>query len=143
MFRKLFTLDEAKRTISQLELSPLEAEEISLFLAHNRVLAEDTVSVLDIPPFDRSTVDGYAVKAEDTYGAEEKQPKHLKISGGVNIGELPHVTVDRGEAAEIVTGAPIPQGANAVVMVEDTDRENSHLSVFRSVTTNENVMKKG
>ena len=143
MFRKLLTLDEAKETISRLKLSSPGTEEISLLQAHNRVLAEDVVSMLDIPPFDRSTVDGYAVRAEDTYGAEEKQPAKLKVLGVVNIGELPHVKVERHEAAEIVTGAPIPQGANAVVMVEVTERINSCLSVFSSVTTNENVMKKG
>ena len=143
MFRKLLTFDEAKILLRQLELVTLGTEEIPLLEAYNRVLAEDAVSALDIPPFNRSTVDGYAVKAEDTYGAEENQPVHLKVSGIVNIGELPSVKVEKGEAAEIVTGAPIPEGVDAIVMVEDTERENDHLSVFSSVTKNENIMKKG
>ena len=60
-----------------------------LLEAYNRVLNEDVVSRLDIPPFNRSTVDGYAVKAEDTFGADENEPATLKVSGAVNIGEQP------------------------------------------------------
>ena len=143
MFRKLVTFDEAKLLIQQtLQPKPLGKEEIPLLEAYNRVLAEDVVSKLDIPPFSRSTVDGYAVKAEDTFGADENQAIKLKICGFVSIGELPKVTVHKGEAAEIVTGAPIPDGADAVVMVEDTERENEELNVYSSVTENENVMKK-
>ena len=114
-----------------------------LLEAYNRVLNEDIVSTLDIPPFNRSTVDGYAVKAEDTFGAEENQPATLKVSGAVNVGEQPKVVLAKGEAVEIVTGAPIPEGADAVVMVEDTEREGDELHVFSAVTVNENVMKKG
>ena len=144
MFRKLMTFDEAKKAISlQLKPEPLRTEEIPLLEAHNRVLAEDITSALDIPPFNRSTVDGYAVKAEDTFGAEENHPVNLAVCGIVNIGEPPKTSVAKGEAAEIVTGAPIPEGADAVVMVEDTDRENNTLSVYSAVTQSENVMKKG
>jgi putative molybdopterin biosynthesis protein len=144
MFRKLMTFDEAKKAISlHLKPEPLGTEEISLLEAHNRVLAEDMASAFDIPPFNRSTVDGYAVKAEETFGAEENQPVKLKVCGVVNVGEPPKISVAKDEAAEIVTGAPIPEGADAVVMVEDTDRENDTLSVYSSVTRDENVMKKG
>jgi molybdenum cofactor synthesis domain-containing protein len=144
MFRKLMTFDEAKRAISeQLKPKALGGEEISLLEAYNRVLKEDVASTLDIPPFSRSTVDGYAVKAEDTFSAEENQAVKLKVCGVVNVGEPPKISIGKGEAAEIVTGAPIPEGADAAVMVEDTDREDAELSVYRAVTKNENVMKKG
>jgi putative molybdopterin biosynthesis protein len=144
MFRKLLTFDEAKALIQQtLQPKPLGTQEIPLLDAHNRVLAQDAVSSLDIPPFNRSTVDGYAVKAEDTFDADENNPIKLKVRGFVAIGELPKITVQSGEAAEIVTGAPIPQGANAVVMVEDTNRETDTLTVYSSATPNENVQKKG
>ncbi len=144
MFRKLVTFNEAKQLVWEtLQPKPLGSEEVPLLEAHGRVLAEDAVSALDIPPFSRSTVDGYAVRAEDTFGADENQPIKLQVSGFVAIGELPRVKVERGEAAEIVTGAPIPEGADAVVMVEDTEREDSELNVYGSVTQNENVMKKG
>ncbi len=144
MFRKLMTFDEAQKTIEkQFKPAFVGEEEAVLLEAYNRVLNEDVISSLDIPPFNRSTVDGYAVKAEETFGAEENQPVTLKVSGAVNVGEQPKVVLEKGETVEIVTGAPIPEGANAVVMVEDTEREDDILRVFSAVTVNENVMKKG
>jgi putative molybdopterin biosynthesis protein len=144
MFRKLVTFEEAKELIQKtLDPKPLGSVQIPLLESYSRVLSEDTKSILDIPPFDRSIVDGYAVRAEDTYGADENQPVKLKVTGSVSIGEAPRVRVVKGEASDIVTGAPIPEGADAVLMVEDTERENDELSVFSSVTRNENIMKKG
>jgi len=144
MFRKLMTFDEAKRVITeQLKTEALGEEELPLLEAYNRVLKEDITSALDIPPFNRSTVDGYAVKAADTFSAEENQPVKMKLCGIVNVGEPPKVSVGKGEAAEIVTGAPIPEGADAVVMVEDTEKKDAALHVYRAVTRDENVMKKG
>lgn len=144
MFRKLLTYEEAKKAIElQLKPEPLGTEEILLLEAYNRVLAKDAVAELDIPPFHRSTVDGYAVKAEDTYGAEENQSLKLKVCGSVHIGEPPKISVRAGEAAEIVTGAPVPEGADAVVMVEDTHRQDSELLVYSSVTKSENIQKAG
>ncbi|MEM2983101.1 MAG: hypothetical protein QXH17_08065, partial [Candidatus Bathyarchaeia archaeon] len=98
---------------------------------------------LDVPPFNRSTVDGYAVKAEDTFGAEENKPVKLKICGTVNVGELPKIMVKHGMTAEIMTGAPLPEGADAIVMTEHTQRKNNTLYVYSAVTKNENVMKVG
>ena len=144
MFRKLMTFDEAKKAVSQhLKPEALGEEEIPLLEARNRVLKEDITSALDIPPFHRSTVDGYAVKAEDTFGAEENQPAKLEVCGTVNVGEPPRISLLKGQAAEIVTGAPVPEGADAVVMVEDTERNDDELKVYGAVTSNENVMKKG
>jgi molybdenum cofactor synthesis domain-containing protein len=144
MFRKLMALEEAQRAI-QAQFKPvfLGEEDAVLLEAYNRVLSQDVVSTLDIPPFNRSTVDGYAVHAEDTFGADENQPATLKVIGAVSIGEEPKLTIAPGEAVEIVTGAPIPEGANAAVMIEDTEREDSDLHVFTPVKINENVMKKG
>ncbi len=138
------TFDEAQRAI-QAQFKPifLGEEEAVLLEAYNRVLNEDIVSTLDIPPFNRSTVDGYAVKANDTVGADENQPATLQVSGIVNIGEQPNVILTKGGAVEIVTGAPIPEGADAVVMIEDTEREGDELHIFSPAITQENVMKKG
>jgi putative molybdopterin biosynthesis protein len=144
VFRKLLTFEEAQRKIDE-QFKPvfLGEEETVLLEAYNRVLNEDIISTLNIPPFNRSIVDGYAVKAEDTFGADENQSATLRVSGAVNIGEPPTVKVGKGEAAEIVTGAPIPDGADSVVMVEDTQREDSELQVYGAVTAGENVMKMG
>ncbi len=144
MFRKLLTLNEAKSIIQRhFKPKPLGTEEIPLLEAYNRVLAEKVTATLDIPPFNRSTVDGYAVKAEDTFGAEENKPIKLKICGTVNVGEPPKIFVAHGRAAEIVTGAPIPDGADAVVMVENTERKDDDLYVYSAVARDENVMKAG
>jgi putative molybdopterin biosynthesis protein len=144
MFRKLTMLDEAKQLIEDtLKPKPLGTQEVPLMDAYKRVLAQDVMGKLDIPPFSRATVDGYAVKAEDTFGADENEPKKLEVVGMVSIGETPKVAVRKGEAAEIVTGAPIPEGADAVVMVEDTEREDNELNIYVSATPNQNIMKKG
>jgi len=144
MFRKLLTFDEAKQVIHKsFKPKPLGVEEVPLLEAYNRVLAEDITATLDIPPFNRSTVDGYAVTAEDTFGADENKPIRLKVCGTVNIGEPPKTVLRRGTAAEIVTGAPIPGGADAVVMIENIERKDNDLHVYGAVAKNENIMKAG
>jgi putative molybdopterin biosynthesis protein len=144
MFRKLLTFEEAKKAIQEhFEAKPLGVEEIPLLEACSRVLAEDVTAALAIPPFNRSTVDGYAVKAEDTFGAEENRPVKLKLCGMINVGEMPKITIKRGEAAEIMTGAPIPEGADAVVMAEYTERKDGEVYVYSAVAKDENVMKAG
>jgi len=137
-------MDKAKRILAQnFTLKPVGKEFVPLSEAYDRVLATDVVSPLDIPPFNRSTVDGYAVKAADTFGAEEDRPITLKIFGKVNVGEAPRIRVEKGTAVEIVTGAPIPEGANAVVMMENTVRQNKTVLIHQSVSLGENVMKAG
>jgi putative molybdopterin biosynthesis protein len=144
LFRRLLTLDGARRAIRrEFEVKPLGVEAVPLLAAVNRVLAEDVVSSLDVPPFCRSTVDGYAVRAVDTFGAGERKPAVLRVCGTVDIGELPNVKVGRGEVAEIVTGAPVPEGADAVVMLEYAEREGGMVSVLRAVVSGENVMAAG
>jgi molybdenum cofactor synthesis domain-containing protein len=142
MFRKLLTIEEAKSTIQRhFKPKPIGTEHIPLLQATGRILAEDVVAPLGIPPFDRSTVDGYAVRAEDTFGAEEIRPIQLRLAGTVNIGEIPQVKVTKGKVAEIVTGAPTPRGADAVVMMEHTERTDSMIRIFTPVGKDENIMK--
>lgn len=144
MFRKLLSFDEAKKILEQsFSAKPVGVEKVSLSKAHERVLAQDVVSSLDIPSFTRSIVDGYALKAADTFGASEDKPVILKVCGHLAIGEPPKVTVKEGQAAEIVTGAPLPEGADSVVMVEYTTRQESKIFVHRPVSINENLMAAG
>jgi len=144
MFRKLVTFEEAKKIINEnFNTLPIEDEDVALLEAYNRVLKEDLVSSLDVPSFDRSTVDGYAVKAEDTFEADENHPVSLNISGVIFAGEQPNLLLEKGDAVEIVTGAPLPEGANAVIMVEDVERLNNQLQVYTAVNPFMNVMKKG
>jgi molybdenum cofactor synthesis domain-containing protein len=144
MFRKLVSLDEAQRTLkAYVSPKPIGVEQISISQACSRVLARDVVASINVPPFDRAIVDGYAVKAEDTFGAEEDRPVALEFSGEIQIGMLPSITVERGTAAEIVTGAPLPKGADAVVMMEYTSRKGTAIVFHRPVSKGENIMKAG
>ncbi|PVX27822.1 MAG: molybdopterin molybdenumtransferase MoeA [Candidatus Bathyarchaeum sp.] len=144
MFRKLLSFDEAKQLLEQsFSPAPVGTEQVSISGAHNRVLAQDVVAPMDIPPFSRSTVDGYAVKAADTFGASEDNDISLRFCGHVAIGEAPAVAVKKGSAAEIVTGAPLPDGADAVVMVEYTSRQGDNVFVRRPVARNANIMAAG
>ena len=144
MFRKLLSFDEAKQLLEQtFTPEPVGTEQVSISNAHDRVLAQDIVSSMNIPSFSRSTVDGYAVKAADTFGAEEDKPVSLRFCGHVAIGESPTVVVEKGLAAEIVTGAPLPEGADAVVMVEQTSHQGDKVTVRRPVAGGENVMAAG
>ena len=144
MFRKLLSFDEAKQLLEQsFSPVPVGEERLSISGARDRVLAQDVVSPMAIPPFSRSTVDGYAVKAASTFGASEDKEVSLRFCGHVAIGEAPAVTVEKGAAAEIVTGAPLPDGADAVVMVEHTSRQGENVFVRRPVARNTNIMAKG
>ena len=97
MFRKIISFNEAKLIIEKnLVAKPIGTEIVSLSEAHGRVLAKDVISTLNIPPFTRSIVDGYAVKAKDTYNASEDKPITLKFCGYVAIGEAPKVVVKNG-----------------------------------------------
>jgi molybdenum cofactor synthesis domain-containing protein len=144
MFRRLFSVDEAKMILQKsFRPRPVGIEDVLILDAHNRVLATDVVSPLDIPPFNRSTVDGYAVNASDTFGADETHSTSLRLIGRVKIGELPKVKITKGTAAEIVTGAPIPEGADSAVMIEYTERRENTVLVRQSVALGENIMKAG
>jgi molybdenum cofactor synthesis domain-containing protein len=144
MFRKLLSFDEVKQILKQnLSSEPLGTEQVSLSKVHNRVLAQDVVSPIDVPPFNRSIVDGYAVKATDTFGASEEKPVSLKFCGKVAVGESPNIVVEDGLSTEIVTGAPLPMGANAIVMVEYTTQRGDKILIRRSVSIGENIMTAG
>ncbi len=140
-FRKLITVDEAKSVIRSLKVNT-HITEVELENASGCTLAEDVVSSVDVPPFNRASMDGYAVCAQDTYAAREDRPVRLALVGLIAAGINPELRIKRGEAAEIATGAVMPEGADAVVMVEYTSVDKE-LQVRRPVSINENVMSAG
>ncbi len=143
VFRRLVSVEEARDVIREnLDLS-LEVEEVPLEEAVGRVLAEDVMSEVDNPPFDRAAMDGYAVVAEDTYGATEEKPVPLRVVGASFAGHPFIGCLNRGEAVEISTGAPIPKGANAVVLEEHTIRRGNSVLITRSVGPGENIQGTG
>ncbi|WP_458205567.1 molybdopterin biosynthesis protein [Haladaptatus sp. NG-SE-30] len=118
-FRDLAEPEAAHEAIESLDLAP-DTEHVSLANARGRVLAERLDADRDVPGFDRASMDGYAVQARDTFGADEAAPEILDLVGTVHAGEKPAVEVGAGEAVEISTGAVMPPGSDAVVMVERT-----------------------
>lgn len=113
-------VEEARRAILA-AVEPLESEAVPLLAALGRTLAEDIAADEDIPPFDNSAMDGYAVRAEDIAGAGPQQPVSLAVVATVAAGEVRREPLRPGQAVRIMTGAPIPPGADAVVRFEDTD----------------------
>jgi putative molybdopterin biosynthesis protein len=117
------------------ELRPRVTERVPLDRALGRVLAEDVRSPVDVPGFDRSNVDGWAVRAADTYGATEHAPRRLRrLAESVGMGAVPAGTVEPGTAMSIPTGGVVPRGADAVVMVEHTREDGAEVVVTRAVT---------
>jgi len=102
----------------------LESERKPILDCLGQVLAEDVYSTIDIPPLDNSAMDGFALRAEDTRGASESSPRHLAVVGEVAAGSMPTKEVGPGTTIRIMTGAPLPEGADAVIKFEDTDEVN-------------------
>ncbi len=134
-FLQVIDRDEAERRFhAVLDLRPLGEETVPLAAALGRALSQDVAAPFDVPFFDRSNVDGYAVRAADTYGAMEERPRRLRISAEtVAPGVVPQVEVLAGTATVIATGGMVPRGADAVVMVEYTDVAGDEVKVFRPV----------
>ncbi|OEF96088.1 molybdopterin molybdotransferase MoeA [Desulfuribacillus alkaliarsenatis] len=107
------------------------------------VLAEDIISIEDMPSFARSTVDGYAVKAEDTFGSSENMPSFLEVTNEILMGKEAKEPLDFGKAQKIATGGMLPPGSDAVVMQEYTENIDSMLSIYKAVSPGENVIKAG
>lgn len=142
---KVVAADEALKIIREKFSSyHVESEEVSLFDSIGRVLFDDVVSSENIPAFNRSTVDGYAVKASDTFGCSESVPSQLNIIGEVFMGEGAEFEIGEGECVKISTGGMLPKGADSVVMVEHTEDSFSDIClIFKAVSPFENVNKKG
>jgi molybdopterin molybdotransferase len=120
--RETIALDEALALILAAAAPIARTERVAIGDAAGRVLAAPVTAAVDVPPFDRAAMDGFAVRAEDTFGAGRHDPKSLRSIETVYTGQVPRRTVGLGECIEIATGAPMPSGADAVVMVEETER---------------------
>jgi molybdenum cofactor synthesis domain-containing protein len=119
-------------------------ERVTLASASGRVAAEDVTSSIDVPPFSRSAMDGYAVIAADTSGASPTSPVPLRIVERLFTGQTPTVEIVSGTCAEIATGAPLPQGADAVVMVEETTKDRGEgVLVAAAATAGQNIGRRG
>jgi molybdopterin molybdotransferase len=142
--RETIPLEEARALIDKAIVPLTRRERVPILQANGRVLADDIVSDRDVPPFARAGMDGYAVVAEDTFGASRYEPKTLRVVEKVYTGEVPTRRVNAREAAEIATGAPMPEGADAVVMVEETERAGAEeVRILTPVYPRQNVGRQG
>jgi molybdenum cofactor synthesis domain-containing protein len=142
-FKTLMGRVEALRIISDNIGRISRTEKIPINLIGGRILAEDIIANFSVPPFDRSSMDGYAVKAEDTYGASSFNPNQLKLIGVQHAGEIFEGRIAKGECVQVATGSPIPEGSNAVVMVEFTKLEGDLVDIQKPAYPSENISPKG
>ncbi|MBI3050606.1 MAG: molybdenum cofactor biosynthesis protein [Acidobacteria bacterium] len=143
-FRSTIPLDEAKALVEAAVRAIDRTERVPIAEADGRVLAEDLVATADVPPFARAAMDGYAVRAEDTAGATRERPRTLTRVATVFTGQVAERAVGPGECIEIATGAPMPDGADAVVIVEETDGESSgRVQVYSPVSPGQNIGPQG
>jgi molybdenum cofactor synthesis domain-containing protein len=122
--------------IDRLEETPIEE-------AFGRVLVEDVIAGFSVPPFDRASMDGYAVRAEDTFGASGFNPNRLKLIGVQHAGELFEGKVGKGECVQVATGSPVPEGSDAVVMVEFTKLDGDHVEIQKPAYPSANISPVG
>jgi molybdopterin molybdotransferase len=141
--KETIPLEEARQLIADACRQIDRTERVRLVDANGRVAADDVQSTRDVPPFARAGMDGFAVRAEDTFGANRYDPKTLRVIDKVYTGQVPTKVLEPGTAIEIATGAPMPQGADAVVMVEETERAAEDVRVLTPVYPRQNVGRQG
>lgn len=139
----VITLDEARARIASVVRAVSAREAVPLAEASGRVLAADVVSPFDVPGFDRAAMDGYAVRASDVAAATPDAPVTLKLSGISRPGSVPADACASGRCIEIATGAPVPDGADAVVMVERTRRQDNRIDILEAATPRQHISPRG
>jgi molybdenum cofactor synthesis domain-containing protein len=143
-FDAVITLEEARAILAATGAPIANIETIMLTEANGRVLANNVVAQVDVPPFSRAGMDGYAVRARDTHGASRSAPRALTKTGTLYTGQASPLTVRDGECVEISTGAPIPDGADAVIMVEETGSDDDTVvQIFAEVQPQQNIGRQG
>jgi len=141
-FGKLASLKEAKEAIFGL-VEEKDIEAINIDDSLNRALAENIIARIDVPDFKKSAMDGFAVRAEDTFNASNTSPKKLKIIDSVTAGVVSKKEIKNNECIAVTTGAPLPMGADSVLMVEFTEQKNNELTTYKSVAPGENTINIG
>jgi len=148
MFQKFLDLKSIEQfwkiVEKKLGIKPNKKEMISFKESINRILAQDIKATENLPAFDRSTVDGYAVKSQDIQGVSQSLPTYLNLIGSIKMGEKADLEIEDGQAAYIPTGAMLPKGADCVVMVEQTENISDHMvEIYQTAGVGENIIKKG
>jgi putative molybdopterin biosynthesis protein len=143
IFHRLVTIEEASQALRFSMKIDIGQEEVPLERASGMVVAESIFSQVDLPPFDRAEMDGYAVNSAEIEGSSERKPASLRVTGSIGAGEVATAGIYSGECMEIATGAPLPKGADSVVMVEYTESKGNEITIFKATTPGENVASAG
>ena len=138
----MIRVDEALDKILS-HIDPLGFEKVSLLDSLGRVIGEDVYAKRDIPPLDNSAMDGYALRSVDVREASQDHPLQLEVIEDLPAGYISAKKLEKGKAIRIMTGAPVPKGADAVIPVEETKKENGSVLILRAVTSGENIRKSG
>ncbi|MGZ3525204.1 MAG: molybdopterin molybdotransferase MoeA [Thermodesulfobacteriota bacterium] len=138
----MMTVDKALDKILS-HIHPLGFEKVSLLDALGRVIGEDVYARRDIPPLDNSAMDGYALRSVDVREASPDRPLQLEVIEDLPAGYISAKKLEKGKAIRIMTGAPVPKGADTVIPVEETKKENGSVLIFRAATSGENIRKSG
>src|SRR6266851_3191858 len=143
-FTSTISLDEARQRLRDAIVPIDRTERVALVDAAGRVAAADARSDVDVPPFARSAMDGYAVVATDTTHASRPTPVRLRVVERIYTGQLPQTPIASGACAEIATGAALPKGADAVIMVEETAKAGEDaVQILAAATPGQNVTRRG
>ncbi len=140
----MISLEDAQSHVME-SIKTLESENVHLLQGRNKVITEPIMSNESIPPFDNTAVDGYAVRAIDTKGASQETPISLRVLETIAAGKPPTFNIQSGECSKIMTGAPIPDGADAVVMVEWTEQQgnDSDVIIKEEVSEGQHIRRSG
>ncbi len=142
-FLKVVSIEEARKTISGAFILPHKTQEIPLEHTIGRYVSRNVYAKNPVPPFNKSLVDGFAIKASSSKGTSANNPNILKIVGSVNMGEVPSFSVDSTSAGFIPTGGMLPKGADGVVMIENVEQVKDDIIIFKEISKFENVLKAG
>jgi molybdenum cofactor synthesis domain-containing protein len=143
VFLKITRFEDAFTQIQRFAHPIDESEKVPVNEAFNRVLSRDVESPIDVPHFPRSSRDGYALVAADTFGAGEDRPVTLRLAGEIHVGDKSSIELHRGECAKVSTGSMIPKGADSVVMVEHTEEDHETVKLYRPASPGDDIIKIG
>jgi molybdopterin biosynthesis enzyme len=142
-FLKTIKAEEFRELLDSFPRIKTDKELVDIDESFNRIISRDIISDLDVPHFRKSRMDGYAVIAEDTFGAEEDNIIELKKIETIQAGDIPQKRLEKGQSSYVATGAAIPENANGVVMVEYTENKSGTVSISRAITPGTHIIEIG
>lgn len=144
-FFNVMSVDEVKNIlVNNFKNIKIETEKVSILDSYERVLSKDIASQINVPDFNRSTVDGYAIKSNDSHGCSDCMPTFLDVIGEVNMGEAINLDIKNGQCMYVPTGGMIPKNADSVIMIEHVEKlDETTIAIHKPASTGENVVYKG